>query len=304
MDTRQLKYFLDVANCLNFTKAAQQNHIAQTAMSQNIISLENQLGFKLFHRNNRNVSLTYMGKAFYREAQEIIRAVERAQSHMSNLAAGCEGLIRIGFQGEHEKSFLPPLVRSFRAQYPNVKLELVQAISSSLEQMLDMGDVDIIFNIQYQEKSEDTLELIVESQPLCAVVSSNHPLAKKGHIPRALLSNEPTVFLNPSCGQDIYHYMIHDSLRSGFIPDIVGYASSVYALLLMVACGVGISVQPKSCDTGQHDVVFLDLDEKDYVNVVARWKAGNDKPPVRLFTELLAKTLADPNTLPPPIVKF
>lgn len=292
METRQLKYFLDVANCLNFTKAAQQNHIAQTAMSQNIISLENQLGFKLFNRNNRNVSLTYMGEQFHREAVSILRAAERAERRMANLVSGDEGIIRIGFQGEHERGFLPGLVRSFRAKYPNVTVELEQAISSSLEQMLDAGDVDLIFNIQFQEKSEGTRELVVDSQQLCAVVPAGHPLAGLGRIPRSMLSEEPMVFLAPSCGQDIYHYMVHDSLRSGFVPNVVGYATSIYALLMMVACEVGISVQPKSCDTGQHQVVFLDLEEVDYINIAARWKPDNDNPPLSLLTQLLPEFFA------------
>ena len=287
METRQLKYFLDVANCLNFTKAAQQNHIAQTAMSQNIISLENQLGFKLFNRNNRNVSLTYMGEHFYREALEIFRAVERAEAHMRNIAAGSEGVLRLGFQGEHESRFLPQLIRRFRARHPGVGLELLQDVPGRLEQELESGEADVIFNIQYQETSVDARELVVDSQPLCLVTASDHPLAKAASVSRAQLSDEPMVFINPTCGENIYHYMIHESLQSGFTPRIVGYASTIYALLLMVACGVGITVLPENCNTGQQDVVFVPLEEKSNLNVVARWKSGNDNVTVQAFVKIL-----------------
>ena len=292
METRQLKYFLDVANCLNFTKAAQQNHIAQTAMSQNIISLENQLGFKLFNRNNRNVSLTYMGEHFYREAMEIFRAVERAEAHMRNIVSGSEGVVRLGFQGEHESHFLPRVIRRFRARHPGVALELLQDVPGRLEQALESGEADVIFNIQYQETAVDAKELLVESQPLCLVTALEHPLAKAEQVSRAQLSDEPMVFINPVCGENIYHYMIHDSLQSGFTPRIVGYASTIYALLVMVACGIGITILPKNCDTGQQEVAFVPLEEKSLLNVVARWKAGNDNAAVRGFVKILEEMFA------------
>lgn len=287
METRQLKYFLDVATCLNFTKAAQQNHIAQTAMSQNIISLENQLGFKLFHRNNRNVELTHMGQAFYQEALQIVRAVDRAEAHMQSLASGNEGIIRIGFQGEHESRFLPQMIQKFRDRYPKVTPELIQSIPSDLERMLSHDEVDIIFNIQYEETADDAEELFIETQPLCLVTSSGHPLAGQERISRCQLANEPMVFLNPACGEDIYHHMVHESLQCGFTPKVVGFATSVYSLLLMVSCGVGITVLPESCDTRQFDLRFIPLEENTSLNVVARWRSKNHNPRVPLFVSML-----------------
>lgn len=290
METRQLKYFLDVANCLNFTKAAQQNHIAQTAMSQNIISLENQLGFKLFHRNNRNVELTHMGMAFYREALQIMRAVERSESHMQSLISGNEGIIRIGFQGEHESRFLPQMIQKFRTRYPKVTPELIQSIPSDLERMLREDEVDIIFNIQYEETADDTEELFIETQPLCLVAPTGHPLSEEERISRAQLASEPMVFLNPTCSEDIYHRMIHESLQCGFTPNVVSFATSVYSLLLMVACGIGITVLPESCDTKQFDLHFVPLEENSSLNVVARWRSKNYNPLVPTFVNMLKET--------------
>lgn len=290
METRQLKYFLDVANCLNFTKAAQKNHIAQTAMSQNIISLENQLGFKLFERNNRNVSLTHMGEVFYQDALNIVRCVERAEIHMKHIASGCEGIVRVGFQGEHENHFLPRLIQRFRTVYPSVKIELVQGISGHLEQMLDGGDVDVIFNLQYQSTSDQVEEWVVEAQSLCLVAPRQHRLACYHSIDRSMLADEPMLFINPACSESIYQYMIHDSLKSGFTPNVVGYANSIHALLLMVSCGLGITVQPQSCDLGCHDLAFIPLENEPQLNIVARWRRDNKNPPMPPFLSILKET--------------
>lgn len=287
METRQLKYFLDVATCLNFTKAAQQNHIAQTAMSQNIISLENQLGFKLFHRSNRNVELTYMGEAFFHEAKQIVRAVERAEAHMKNLAAGNEGIIRIGFQGEHESRFLPQMIQKFRLRYPLVTPELVQSNPSQLEAMLSRNEVDVIFNIQHEEPSIGTEELFIETQPLCLVVPSDHPLASLEIVARRQLAPYPMVFINPSCGEGTYHHMIHESLQSGFTPNISGFANSVHSLLMLVACGIGITVLPESCSVGHFNLRFIPLEENTSLNITARWNSGNQNPRIPLFVNMM-----------------
>lgn len=294
METRQLKYFLDVANCLNFTKAAQKNHIAQTAMSQNIISLENQLGFKLFERNNRNVRLTHLGEIFYQDAVSIIRSVERAEMRLKHMASGSVGTLRIGLQGEHESRFLPDLVLRFRAECPNVAVELVQGISARLEEFLEADEVDLIFNLKYQPTFDGVDELLVDRQNFCLIVPANHRFAKSADpISYQEIGEESIVFLDPSCSESIYNYMIHESMSHGFMPNVVGYANSIYALMLMVRCGLGITIQPSSFDTGQPGLVFIPLPDKEPIQVVARWKKENQNPALIRFLELLRSTYPD-----------
>lgn len=298
METRQLKYFLDVANCLNFTRAAQMNHMAQTTMSQNISSLEVQLGFKLFERSNRNVKLSTMGEVFYHEAVRIIMAAEQAERYMEKVKSGAQGVLRIGFQGEHESQFLPPLIKLYHAEYPDVSFEFHEDGPKQLENMLNSGWADIIFNLQDENASEETEEYPVDEQPLYLVVPPEHKLAKYDIVSRGLLAYENMVFFDPSHCHGAYNNMLHESMENGFQPNIVAYGKSIHSILMMVECGIGISILPKSCDNGLHNVKFIELDGDKNQRIVARWKKNNNSPVLQNFLVLMKRELPPHNMLP------
>ena len=294
METRQLKYFLDVANYLNFTKAAQMNHMAQTTMSQNINSLEAQLGFKLFERNNRNVQLSVMGEVFYHEAVRIIMAAEQAERYMEKVKSGAEGVLRIGFQGEHESAFLPELIKLFHKEYPGVAFEFHEDGPNGLEKMLNSGWADIIFNLQDEYASDDTEEYLVDESPLYLVVALDHKLAKYDIVSRSFLAFENMVFFDPTHCNGAYNNMIHESLENGFQPNVVAYGKSIHSILMMVECGIGISILPKSCDNGQHHVKFIELDKEKKQRIVARWKKNHNSPVLQNFIGLMKEKLPRP----------
>ena len=291
METRQLKYFLDVANCLNFTKAAQMNHMAQTTMSQNINSLEAQLGFKLFERTNRNVKLSPMGELFYQEAVRILAATEQAERYMEKVKNGAQGVLRIGFQGEHESEFLPKLIKGFHHDYPEVTFEFCEDGPNGLENMLDSGWADIIFNLQDENASKETEEYLVDEQPLYLVVPQEHKLAKYDIVSRRLLAYENMVFFDPVHCNGAYNNMLHESMEQGFQPNVVAYGKTIHSILMMVECGIGISILPKSCDNGQHGVKFIELDGEKKQRIVARWKRDNKSPVLRNFLDRMKKEL-------------
>ena len=85
MDIRGLKYFISAAECLNFTRAAKECFITQTAMSQHIANMEKELGFQLFRRNNRNVELTTAGRDFYEQMKAVVHSYDNAVRHSQNL---------------------------------------------------------------------------------------------------------------------------------------------------------------------------------------------------------------------------
>ena len=88
MDIRGLKYFIAAAECLNFTKAARECYITQTAMSLHIAKMEEELGFQLFNRNNRTVELTMAGRDFYQRARLVVQTYEEAVCHSRYTACG------------------------------------------------------------------------------------------------------------------------------------------------------------------------------------------------------------------------
>lgn len=122
MDTQKLIYFIAAVKHLNFTKAANECHIAQTAMSRYISSLERELGFQLFYRDNRNVSLTAAGESFYQEAVLLTEGLERAAAQARLIANGYEGVLRIGFGPSAERELVVSSMEQFVQRYPKVEL--------------------------------------------------------------------------------------------------------------------------------------------------------------------------------------
>ena len=100
MDIRGIKYFISAAECLNFTRAARECFITQTAMSQHIANMEKELGFQLFLRNNRNVELTPAGRDFYEQMKLVVHGYDNAVRHSRNLSSGGEVLQQFGIPME------------------------------------------------------------------------------------------------------------------------------------------------------------------------------------------------------------
>ena len=288
METRYLKYFIDVADTLSFTKAAQMNHVVQTTMSQSILTLENQLGFKLFERNNRSVRLTKLGELFYNDAEYILHAVNQTNHHISQIKNGSEGFLNIGYTGEHSLRFMPGIIKEFRKRFPQIGINLMQAYPSKLTSLLEEGECDVVFTLAKEKDLNDYEEVICESQELYLVIPVDHPFAEREEISYADIQEEPMIFFHPSCGNSMYNDMIYHSVKGGYSPNIVGYASDPRSLIIMVELGMGITILPKSCDMGHNGgVKFIKLQDSQKLDISARWLVSDSNPSLQNFLTVL-----------------
>src|SRR5713226_6782073 len=126
MELRHLRYFSAVAQYLNYSEASRRLHIAQSAISQTIVDVEDELGVKLLLRTKRSVQLTAAGTTFLREADEILRRTNEAQRLAQRAARGEVGTLGIGFFGTAAAPILPALVQAYRRKFPDVELRLFE----------------------------------------------------------------------------------------------------------------------------------------------------------------------------------
>ena len=124
MEIRQLRYFISVAEQLNFTEAAKRLFVAQPSVSQQIASLERSMDVKLFIRDKHSVKLTPAGKVFLNDAIEIVNKSEEALKRAKKAAIGEVGQLSIGFLNAPVKNFLPDLVKEFRRKYRYIQINL------------------------------------------------------------------------------------------------------------------------------------------------------------------------------------
>ena len=124
MELRHLRYFTAVVQWKTYREASRRLHVAQPAISQTVLDLEEELGLRLFSRAKRVTQLTPEGEAFYAEAVRTLAQAELAIETARRAARGEIGRLSIGFLGSATSAFLPELVRKFKATYPGVKLTL------------------------------------------------------------------------------------------------------------------------------------------------------------------------------------
>lgn len=144
LDLRKLRYFLTVAEELHFGRAAIRLHLAQPPLTRQISALETELGFKLFDRTSRTVSLTAQGRSFLPYARGVLEQVELAQVIAGKLAAGTAGQLTLGYVSSIALSDLfSQAIQAFSLRFPDVQLTLVECASGSLGAQVADGRLDI-----------------------------------------------------------------------------------------------------------------------------------------------------------------
>lgn len=295
MNLNQLRYFVAVAENGSFTKAAVQHYISQTAITQQIHALEENVGAKLLDRNNRPVSLTPAGKVFLKETREILGKMDTALMRTREASTGLEGELRLGYTKGYEHSDLPQYLRRFHLEYPNVLISCYRCDTDRLAAGLMNGEYDIIYTWDSTNlRQEENIHLqVVEHVPLRVALYANHPLARRSQLTRKDLKQENILFMSPSGSGDSFgdEFYIKLYLQAGYQPNILMRSNDMESILMMVAAEEGISIVPEYShpwDVGTENVVFVPLaGEGETEEILMAWRKNDDNPALHHFIEKL-----------------
>ncbi len=286
MNTKHLEYFVCVAKHLNFTKAAKEMHIAQTAMSQQIQTLEKQLGFSLFIRNNRKVELTEAGNKFLLEVQVILERLNAAVSMGREISEGRKGKIRIGYNGLYEKTLLGRLLKIFHHSYPGISFSLKQNNYHQLVQELEDELVDLIFCFPYEVDALPNLEKkVILQDKICVLASKEKKIVQKEAVYLRDLADENFLLIDETEAPYTYQRMRENCLNSGFIPATTQMIHHYESLIVMVEANLGIGLVPKTLfSTPSSELATIDLlDESQTIELAIAWKKGRPAPLLNLL---------------------
>ena len=247
MNLNQLEYFISVAELKNFTHAARQHYISQTAISQQIKSLEKTIGVALFVRDKHSVELTAAGKVYLGEAKKVVQHANNAMRLARLASAGLHGEITIGFVTGYGKGGLASYLHAFYSTFPNVKVNLQRSNSSVLLQNVVKGTCDVIFVISSHVHGKFSLaRKFITSYPIMAVLPKAHPLASSEKLEYSALEGESFIMMDPA---DQPKEQMQEALlvykRAGYIPNIVAADGEDETVMLMVASGIGIAIMPE-----------------------------------------------------------
>ena len=275
-ELRQLRYFVAVAEERNLTRAAARLHITQQSLSQQIRTLEAQLGVTLFERSRRGVALTNVGAVLLREARPVLAQAERAVETVRRAARGEQGELRVGFLASVANYFMPPVVRALRERHPGVTLHTEDLTIAALVAGLREGTLDA--GLSRPPLVDDLATEVVLREPVAAVLPEGHPLADRTELTLADLADEPWV-LTPRASWPPWHRQYdEDFARAGYRPRVVQRGTTSQGLLALVAAGVGVTrLTLSSRSLRDSGVAFVPL-AGDETFVVLVWRADALNP--------------------------
>ncbi len=241
MELRHIRYFLALAEELNFSRAAQRLHIAQPPLSRQIRELEQQLEVQLFHRTKRQVQLTSAGKVFMTKAYQILDQVEQAYIRTRLTSTGMEGELRIGFTGAVYDMI--PTLQAFRKRFPRISLYLKHMNSTEQMEALVEGRLDIgVIGVPIRNSLMEVRPLPVVS--FLAAMPSGHPLADRTSLYLRDLAGETFIMTSKSSGPLYYDMVISAFQQARITPNLTIQAHDLQTVLALVASGMGVTLAP------------------------------------------------------------
>ena len=297
MELRHLRYFITVADEQSFSRAAERLHIAQPPLSQQIQALEIELGVQLFNRKTRPLQLTLAGQTLLAEARAILVKLEQAVHQTQRIHQGELGYLTVGFTSSIANGIFPEIMRTYRQQYPEVKLILEEENSATLIQRLRDRQTDMIFLYLYDEifAANDLETLALTQEPLVVVLPQNHPLTAQAEISISDLKNEEIVMPLHQVVSDLPDQIYHLCSQAGFVPKVAQTAVFMVTILGLVAGETGISILPSHVQNLQRQgVVYRPIQEQTTtIKLTAVWLHNNSSTILQQFLNII-KTLSLP----------
>jgi DNA-binding transcriptional LysR family regulator len=245
IELRHLRYFLAVADELHFGRAAEKLGIAQPPLSQQIKSLETQVGHPLFERKPR-VRLTPAGEALLEVARRTLAQVEEGLDLARRAGRGEAGKITVGFAASILTTALPEILRTYRERHPGVELRLRELSSAAQAAALAEGSIDVGFVREAVEQDTSLTCEPVLREEFVAVFPPAHPLAERARLPLGDLAEEPFVHFPRAVAPTLFDQIADACRRAGFSPRVVQEAQEWLTILGLVEAGLGVSLVPAS----------------------------------------------------------
>jgi DNA-binding transcriptional LysR family regulator len=262
MEVRHLRYFVAVAEELHFSRAARRLHMAQPPLSQQIRNLEAELGMQLLARGRRPLRLTEAGRFFKSQALEILAKLDDAVAGARRINRDQNHWIGVGYIGSAMNMLLPPVLRRFHRDHPEVEVLLYEMSHETQKLALLEGRIHVGFVDSSLETDALAEELLYE-EPMSIAVPLNHPLASRSEISLAEIADESIVlYTNRTARGSMNDHMLSLFRDAGIVPKIAIEAQNVESALGLVVAGLGMAFAVKSfCNPNRAGVSFLSLNQ-------------------------------------------
>jgi LysR family transcriptional regulator, hca operon transcriptional activator len=291
MELRHLRYFVALAEHLNFTRAAASLHIAQPALSVQIRNLETEIGAPLLLRDGRGIELTEAGRVFLNQARKTLADAARGITLARQAANGEIGHLSIGYNVPAGFRVFPEVIPAFKKRWPNVRLtfhnlKIAQQLDGLRNDELDLGFVWL----PIPTEGFEVQELIKE--PLVAVLPTGHRLASAATVAIKDLAREPLILMSPILDPESYAQIQQLFARAGAPMNIAYELENSLSMINFVAMGIGCSLLPDYArNIRQNGVVYKPLRSPNLVKTLAMIRKKGRSELAESFSRFTADTL-------------
>ena len=296
MELRQLRYFVTVAEEMNFRRAAERLHIAQPALSQQISKFEKELRTTLFERTTRRVELTDAGRVLLDEGRRVLAEADHALAAVEQVAHGEVGLLRIGFVSSAALRIVPATMLALQKEWPGVQVQLSESTTDRQLSAIADGILDIGL-VREVDRADGIVVRPLTREPLLVAMHSSHPFAARESVRLVELRDER--FLTFPRGQvsRLYDHIAALCHHAGFRLEAAQEAVQFPTLLGLVAANTGVTIVPASLRALRlPDLRYVALSDAHAVSTVSvAYRADRQQiPAIRHFLDVASSLdLAD-----------
>jgi DNA-binding transcriptional LysR family regulator len=290
MELRHLLYFKTVAEELHFRKAALKLFISQPPLSRQIRELEEELGARLFERNNKRVSLTPAGIYFKKQVDHMFSLLNESKQVVKQLHDNLSGELKIGYISSTYHEYLMDTLKEMRSIFPFLSVQLFEIPTVKQVKALEEGRLDI--GIMRAPLSSEKLEVItLFNDPFILAVPKDLPVPAELSERSTYLSAQPFIFFNREYAPVYYQQLQEICQRIGFVPQISHEANNIHSILRLVEHGAGVSILPRSLQNHfpYLKIDYIDLNDiQETTEVVMAFKTHQNEA-ISWFTQRFAE---------------
>lgn len=288
---RQIQYFHSVVENNSFSLAAEKCNISQSAISQQIKALENELGFKLLERNNRKFTLTPAGEYFYKKTLILVSDYQKIENDSYNIATNKNNTLKIGYLKDYSTDELQNAVTVIMQKYPKLSLDIKRENHEQLYKMLRDGTADLVFNDQRRAFSDEYFNYNLTTKSCYIEVAKSNPISKLNKVTLKELKNLPCILISSEIDSEAEETFYKQDI--GVNSEIL-FAKDMDDAILMVISGKGFLVTENNVSNQDSLTTKVPLYRDNKVikrNYCAFWKKENSNIYVEEFVKILEKQL-------------
>jgi LysR family transcriptional regulator, transcription activator of glutamate synthase operon len=292
MELRQLRYLVALAEELNFTRAAANEHVAQPALSQQIRRLEDEVGLALVERSTRHVALTDAGEVLVVRARRVLSELEAAETELEAMRGMNTGHVTIGAMHTMGPVDLSLPLALFHDLHPDVGLTVRENASEELAEMLRVDELDLAFLSVTERVEAHGLGLHqLVSEELVVLLPPSHALSRRRQVRMAELADEQFISFRP--GARLRELLFGAGRHAGFEPRVTLESNESQRVRRLVSRGLGVAILPRSDAEGPGaDVAVVSLTEPALRrDITLAWREGRrHAPAAAAFLDLARET--------------